>query len=200
MAQAYHFRANILAALNRYQEAIEAQKKATELDPFGRPLALPRIYVWARQYDAALAATLLQLEANPRDPEFHHLLSWIYRCKGLYTQAALEWEKELSLSGDEKSAASVRRAFQRNGFKGAVDWQLRQMKKNLATHSVSLFDFACWSAQLGEREKTLASLEEAYRQHSVDVLWIQSEPAFDFLHSDERYRAIIKGIGLPPAY
>ena len=97
LAQAYHFRANIFAVLNRYQEAIEAQKKATELDPFGRPLALPRVYVWARQYDAALDATLEQLEANPRDPDFHELLANIYRCKGLYSQAALEWEKQLSV-------------------------------------------------------------------------------------------------------
>jgi tetratricopeptide (TPR) repeat protein len=67
-AQAHHFRAMILAVLNRDQEAIEAQKKATELDPFARPWALPRAYVWARQYDAALAATLEQIETTPRRP------------------------------------------------------------------------------------------------------------------------------------
>jgi tetratricopeptide (TPR) repeat protein len=199
-AQAYHFRAMILAVLNRNQEAIEAQKKATELDPFARPWALPRAYVWARQYDAALAATLQQLEATPRDPDIHGLLAWIYRCKGLYSQAAQEWEKQLSLSGDEEASASVRRAFQRNGYKGAMDWQLSQLKKKSATQYVSPYDFAYCYAQLGEREQALTSLEGAYRQHSADLLWMQSEPAFDFLHSDERYRAIIRGIGLPPAY
>jgi tetratricopeptide (TPR) repeat protein len=199
-AQAHHFRAMILAVLNRDQEAIEAQKKATELDPFARPWALPRAYVWARQYDAALAATLEQIETTPRDAEFHELLAWIYRCKGLHSQAIQEWETQLSLSGDEESAASVRRAFQRNGYKGAIDWQLSQLKKKSATQYVSPFDFAYCHAQLGEREQTLASLEGAYRQHAAQLLWMQSEPAFDFLHSDERYRAIIRGIGLPPAY
>jgi len=29
---------------------------------------------------------------------------------------------------------------------------------------------------------------------------IQNDPEFDFLHSDERYRALVKKIGLPPAY
>jgi hypothetical protein len=29
---------------------------------------------------------------------------------------------------------------------------------------------------------------------------MQNEPAFDFLHSDPRYRSIIDGMGLPPAY
>jgi hypothetical protein len=30
-------------------------------------------------------------------------------------------------------------------------------------------------------------------------VFLQNEPAFDFLHSDERYRAIVKKIGLPPS-
>ena len=104
------------------------------------------------------------------------------------------------MSGDEQSAANVRRAFQRDGYKGAIEWQLRQLNKKSATQYVPPFEFAYCYAQLGEREQTLASLEGAYRQHSVDLLWMQSEPAFDFLHSDERYRSIIRGIGLPPAY
>jgi len=199
-SQAYHFRARILAALNRSQESIEEQKKATELDPFARPWAMTDVYMWARQYDAALADTLQHIESTPRDPVFHDLLAWIYRSKGLYGQAAREWETQLSLSGDDESAAGVRRAFQRNGYKGAMDWQLSQLKKKSATQYVSPYDFADCYAQLGEREQTLASLEEADRQRSPQLLWMQSEAAFDFLHSDERYRAIIRGIGLPPAY
>jgi hypothetical protein len=31
-------------------------------------------------------------------------------------------------------------------------------------------------------------------------VFLQKEPAFDFLHSDERYRALVRKIGLPPAY
>jgi tetratricopeptide (TPR) repeat protein len=200
LANAYHLRSVILAALNRHQEAIGAQKKATELDPFAWPWALPRAYAWARQYDAALAATLEQIESTPRDPTFHDLLSWIYQCKGLHNQAIREQEKQLSLSGDEESAASLRRAFQRNGYKGAMEWQLNQLEKKSATEFISAPDFAYCYAQLGEREQTLALLEGAYRQHSPQLLWIQCDPAFDFVHSDERYRAIIKGMGLPPAY
>jgi hypothetical protein len=32
------------------------------------------------------------------------------------------------------------------------------------------------------------------------LLWIQTDPAFDFLHTDERYRSIIRRVGLPPAW
>jgi hypothetical protein len=43
-------------------------------------------------------------------------------------------------------------------------------------------------------------LQKAYEQHEPPLLWLQTEPALDFLHDDERYRAIIRRIGLPPTY
>jgi hypothetical protein len=32
------------------------------------------------------------------------------------------------------------------------------------------------------------------------LLLAQSDPAFDFLHDDARYRALIQKMGLPPMY
>jgi hypothetical protein len=50
----------------------------------------------------------------------------------------------------------------------------------------------------GDREHTFALIEEGYRQHSPRELFIQSDPAFDFLHADLRYRSLIQKMGLPP--
>ena len=50
------------------------------------------------------------------------------------------------------------------------------------------------------KDETLQQLKDAYREHAVDLVFLQSEPVFDFLHSDERYRALVKKIGLTPAY
>lgn len=52
---------------------------------------------------------------------------------------------------------------------------------------------------LGDKENTLAHLEEGYRQYTVDTLFIQTEAAFDFLHFEPRYRALVQKMGLPPA-
>jgi hypothetical protein len=46
----------------------------------------------------------------------------------------------------------------------------------------------------------LKFLEIAYRERSPWIVFLQKEPVFDFLHSDERYRAIVKKMGLPPAW
>ncbi len=199
-AEAYHFRAKILAALNHNQEAIEAQKKATELDPFARPFALAYSYLLARQYDAALTDALQRQDSTPNDWGLHWVLYETYRCKGMYKETTRELEKMLTLQGDEASVAIVRQAFQRGGYKNVVRWQVDDLKKKSSSQYVSPVDLSLLYAQLGDREKTLSHLEQGYREHSPILLWVQNDPAFDFLHSDERYRSIIKRVGLPPAY
>jgi tetratricopeptide (TPR) repeat protein len=199
-AEAYHFRAKILAALNHNQEAIEAQKKATELDPFARPFALAYSYQLARQYDAALTDALQRQDSTPNDWGLHWILYVTYRCKRMYKEATTELEKMLTLQGDEASVAIVRRAFQQGGYKAVVRWQLGDLKKKSSSYYVSPVDLSLLYAQLGDREKTLSLLEQGYREHSPILLWVQNDPAYDFLHSDERYRSIIKRVGLPPAY
>jgi TolB-like protein/DNA-binding winged helix-turn-helix (wHTH) protein len=199
-AEAYHFRAKILAALNHNQEAIEAQKKATELDPFARPFALAYSYLLARQYDAALTDALQRQDSTPNDWGLHWVLYETYRCKGMYKEATKELEKMLTLQGDEASVAIVGRAFEQGGYKNVVRWQVGDLEKKSSSQYVSPVALSLLYAQLGDREKTLSLLEQGYREHSPILLWVQNDPAYDFLHSDERYRSIIKRVGLPPAY
>lgn len=199
-AEAYHFHAKILAALNRHEEAIEAQKKATELDPFTRPWAMTLSLLLARQYDAAMNEARQRLEGNPQNTALHWFIYDVYRCKGMEKEAGRALEQLLLLGADKASAASIRRAFQQGGYKALVRWQLGDLKRESSAHYVSPVRLATLNAQLGRREEALALLEEGYRQHSPLLLRVQNEPAFDFLHSDERYRSIIRGTGLPPTY
>ena len=199
-AEAYHLRAKMYTALNCDQEAIEAQKKSTELDPFARPYGMAVIYFLARQYDAAIQDARRRLEALPQDAGLHWTLYEAYRRKGAKKEAAQQLEKELRISGDKVSAANVRRAYEQGGSPAVVRWQVRQLEKKSATQLISPADLALLYAQLGRREKTLAILQESYRRHEPQLLWVQTDPAFDFLHSDERYRSVIRRIGLPPAW
>lgn len=198
--ESYILRARIFAALNRYPEAIEAVKKARELDPFAHTWALPLYYLRARQYDAALREALPRLEVTPGDVLLNLTLFHIYRCKGMDKEAAQFFEKALRLMGEKDSAESARHAFQQGGYKAMAAWQIRNLEKKSASHYVSPVDLAWWYAQLVQREKTLSLLEEGYRQHSPQLLYIQCDSAYDFLHSDLRYRSLIQRIGLPPAY
>ena len=198
--EAYHFRSKMLSAFGRNEEAIEAEKKAMELDPFERPFALAFTYFLARQYDAAINEARLRLETRPDDIILHWALWEAYRRKGAEKEAAQELEKSVLLQGWTNSAAAIHRQFERGGYKAVVVGQVDYYKKLSEKQYVSPLQRATYNAQLGRREETLALLEEGYQQHDPELLWIQNDPAYDFLHGDERYRSIIRRIGLPPAY
>jgi TolB-like protein/DNA-binding winged helix-turn-helix (wHTH) protein len=202
-AEARHFRSKMDTALGRNEEAIESEKKAMELDPFERPFAMALAYFMVRQYDAAINDARQRLETQPEDVGLHWILCETYRRKGELKEAAQEWEKIMLLLGDKGegiSATTIRRAYEKGGYNAVLLQNVSYLKQKSAKQYVSPVDLALQYAQLGRREETLALLEEGYRQHSPLLLWIQCDPAYDFLHGEERYRSIIKGIGLPSAY
>ena len=199
-AEAYHLHAKMLGALNRHREAIEEEKKAIEIDPFSRPYEMALALLEARQYDQAISEARQRLESNPGEVILHWMIYYSLRGKGLEKEAAQELEQALLQGYGNKSPASVRAAFQQGGLQGLTKWQLNEAQKWSATHYVAPYYFAELHAQLGHREQALTLLEQAFREHSPLLLWVQNNQPFDVLHSDERYRAIIKGMGLPPAY
>ena len=72
--------------------------------------------------------------------------------------------------------------------------------RTAAKQYVSPCEIADAYAELGWKEETIHYLEESYRQRAPRLVFLQSDPSFDFLHSDPRYRAIVNKMGLPPAY
>ncbi len=199
-AEAYHFRAKMREAMNRKQEAVDAEKKAAELDPFQRPWALTLAYLETRQYDAALKEGLQKLETSPQDQILLGIVSDTYRCEGRQKEAVETMEKEFLAGGGAASAAAVQSAFEQGGYGAVVRWQLAREQKRALKHYVSPVSLAYLYAQLGQREETLALLEKGYQEASPLLLWIQDDPAFDFLHGDKRYWAIIRRVGLPTEY
>jgi TolB-like protein/DNA-binding winged helix-turn-helix (wHTH) protein len=199
-AEAYHFRSKMYVLLNRNEEAIQLQKKAMELAPFERPYGMVHAYAETRQYDAAINDNLQRLATMPGDLSLHWMLCDTYRRNGDLKQAAEEWEKATLISGDKDAAAIIHQTYQKGGYSALLLWRINQLKQQALKKYVSPVDFALQYAQLGQKEKTLSYLEAGLLEHSPMLLWIQDDPAYDFLHSDDRYRAIIKATGLPPKY
>jgi tetratricopeptide (TPR) repeat protein len=170
-----------------------------EIDPFSRPYALSGFYMGARQYDAALKEIQLRLEANPNNSDLLGQEGDLWRRMGKYKEAVDAWTRWNILAGDSQSAVNMRRAWDRGGARGQVRWQLGRRLQQSKSSYVSPVELASYYAQLGDKERTLALLEEGYRQHSMDILWIEEDPAYDFLHSDPRFRSIVQRTGVPPA-
>ncbi len=75
-------------------------------------------------------------------------------------------------------------------------WGAENIRAQARQSYVYAFSMASIIAFTGDQEQTLKYLEQAYREHAPDLIKVQNEPLFDFLHSDPRYHALLKKIGL----
>jgi TolB-like protein/DNA-binding winged helix-turn-helix (wHTH) protein len=196
-----HFiRSRILLTQNRMDESLEEVKKANELDPSFDPGALGWALMMMRRYDASLDAARLVMEIQPENGGVHEYSAEIYHAQGNDHEAAKELAKALTLYGDKNGAAATRLASDRDGYKEIVRLRLKECIRKAKREYVTPLAFSEIYAKLGQREEALRFLEAAYKDRSAGMVFIQVDPWYDFLHSDERYRAIVRKVGLPPAY
>ena len=214
-AEGYHMHSYILTVTNRLAEAIEEQKRGTQIDPFARPWALGYTYFHARQFENAVSELRTRIAAQPTDPACYQILSESYHFLGRDKEAIAEMEQTLFLFGQRDAVPIVQQAFERGGFAAVAAWRADdQPLRSPSAHNrprartevnapkkyVSPYWRALDTALAGRKEQTLQLLDEAYLAHDSRMIFLQNEPVFDFLHPDERYRALVRKIGLTPAY
>jgi TolB-like protein/DNA-binding winged helix-turn-helix (wHTH) protein len=199
-SEAHHLHSYILFAMNRPEEAIQEQKQATDIDPFERPWALGRAYYRVRRYDDAIQEFRMRAQAGSSALWVHYFLSKVYGFKHMDKESVQEFEEDTRIHRGEKVAAAIQRAYESGGRRAVLQLRLNDLRTRSRTEYVSPFDLAEACADLGMKDKTLRYLEDAYREHALDLVFLQQEPNFDFLHSDERYQALVKKIGMPPTW
>ena len=199
-AEGHHLRGYILQALNRSDEAMEQQRKAMELDPFARPWALTYALLRAHQFDAALNEARLRSRAQPDNADLHQVLSSAYYFKGMDKEAVQEWETFFRLSSGKTVAPAEHQSFEKGGYRAVLEWQLSELIRKAAKQRVQALEMADAYANLKRKDETLHYLEQAYNERAPFLVRIQSDPTFDFLHSEPRYRAVVEKVGLTPAW
>lgn len=153
----------------------------------------------ARQFDAALNEARLRSQAQPDNADLHEALSHAYRFKAMDKEAVQEWETSLQLSSGKALAPALQKSFERGGFRAVLEWQLSELKKKATKQYVPALSMADLYASLNRKDEALHYLEEAYKERAPFLVRIQSDPSFDFLHSEPRYQAVVEKMGLPPA-
>ena len=191
-------RSYVLETLNRTEESLAERKKAMELDPFVRPWDLAQALLHAHQFDAALNEARARSEAQPDNAGLRAMLVDAYMQKGMEKQAAQEWEASLQRAGNKEAALEVHQAFERGGLRAVLDWKLTGLKeRGMQGDYVAPLELADVYACLKRKDEALHYIDRAYQEHDPQLVHLQTNPIYDFLHSDPRYQAVVRKMGLP---
>jgi TolB-like protein/DNA-binding winged helix-turn-helix (wHTH) protein len=199
LAETHRMRAWVLDAMHEPDESFREVKQAITLDPMQYITDLGEAYMARGQFDDAIAELRRRSETEPDNRFIQFDLVEIYWLKGMKKEAVEELEK---IVRDEPAKASaVRRAYTRGGSPAVAQWMMDDFKADAVRKKyLSPFEMARHYALLGDKPNALKFLEASYDQGYPYLIMVQSERMFDLVHSEPRYQALIKKMGLPPAY
>lgn len=199
-AFAHYYYAEYLMAMGRSDESINVVKKVQEIDPVSPILSttLPSQYYFARMYDPAADLLRKALDLNPDFFLLHFRLSQVYIQQKRHQDAITEMEKAVAPSGrSTEMLAGLAQAYAAAGRSTPMRQILNELDRRSRDHYVQPFYIARVYASAGDRERTLAWLEKAYADRSIDLIELKIEPAFDFLHNDARFIDLLHRVGWP---
>jgi adenylate cyclase len=195
---AYDYYGLLLSALERYDEALEMQHRAHELDPLvHRGIDIATTLLRAGRYDEALRTVNRVLDVDPHFALAHATLGWSYALKGMPDQGIAALQKAVSLSPDSTLyLAQLGEAFGMVGRTEEAQEVLRQLDELSAQRYVSPYHMAYVYTGLGEHERALDFLERACEERTGAVFGIKGSFLFTSLRSHPRFIALLRKMNL----
>ena len=199
-ADLHHRYSRYLTTLGRHDDALAELRRAQELDPLSRLLQanLGMIHYFARRYDEAIEHLLRTLELDPKFTTAYWGLGLSYQQKGMMKESLLALEKARELSPRSVNiAASLGNAYAVSGDRSKARAILDELQRQAKQKYVSAFQMALIHVGLGENDEAIRWLEQAYDERATLLTYVGSDPRFDPLREDPRFRALIRRIRLP---
>jgi TolB-like protein/DNA-binding winged helix-turn-helix (wHTH) protein/Tfp pilus assembly protein PilF len=199
-ATAYQRYSLYLMAIGRPEESFAQINKARELDPLSISINFSlgwRLYL-ARQYDRAIEQLRNTLEMDSSYELPHLVLGLSYAQKGNFASAIGELRKAVELShGTPLMLSALANVYARSGNKAEAESLLGSLVSQSRRNYVSPFYFAVVYAGLGENDKAIDSLEQAYSDRSNGLVFLKVDPVLDGLRSTPRFQALQQKLKFP---
>jgi TolB-like protein/Tfp pilus assembly protein PilF/tRNA A-37 threonylcarbamoyl transferase component Bud32 len=189
----------LLLYFGRFEEAIREMKRALELDPVSLVINanLGWAYIMARQTDQALAQLHKTLEMDPNFAAARLFLGFANLEKRNFSEAINEMKKARELSGDTSvMVASLGKAYAAAGKFEEAKGILEELKVRSQKQHVSAYRMASVYAVMGDYDRAFELANKAYEERDENLIQIKVDHAFAPVHSDPRYKALLKKMGL----
>jgi len=192
-ATAHQWYAIYLAARGKMLEAKEEMRKALERDPFSVPINADKgqMFYFSQEYDRAIDQCQKAIGMDPEFLNAHIYLYQAYTQRGMYERAVTEYFKIQKLAGGNllyspAAEESLRKGYAESGIKGFWKARLAFLEKRSRDYIV----LAEYCARLGDKERALNFLDQAYVKHSFDLPFITVNPVFSDLRNDPRFQRL----------
>jgi len=199
-ANAHHWYGDYLSIRGRHDEALAEAKHALELDPLNLMIStwVGLRYYMARDYSRAIDQNRNSVELDPNFAAAHLLLGEDYLGAGLHSEAVNELKKAANLSGDSPLyTAQVAVALAVEGRSGDALRIAHELEAISRKRYVSPYGLAQIYAASNKNEDTFKWLQAAYEDHAVWMGYLAVDPIFDRYRSDERFKDLLRRVGLP---
>ena len=185
-APAHHFYAGMLSWIGRLDEALAERRIVYELEPLSQnySVMLGRALNDTRQYDAAIIQLQRTLELDSNNAYVWSYLGYVYINVKKYEDATRAVVRFAELEGESKEAMQL--------FVSLIEEYKRTGEPVSPPPEVEIIfakggDIRILYAKLGQKEKTLEALEQAFEEEIYFPLY---PPEFDFLRSEPRFIAL----------
>jgi tetratricopeptide (TPR) repeat protein len=169
---------------------------AQELDPLSTVVqsAAAWVFFFARQPEQAIEQCEKVIEMDKGFSEVYSQLRRAYEAKGMYREA-MAADDRLRKSRSRRTTEKIE---SRSLLNARSYWQriLELTKQDLQNKEAVEVRLAEAYAQLGETDRALELLEKAYEKQSFWMPFLKVHPHLDPLHSDPRFKDLLRRIGL----
>jgi tetratricopeptide (TPR) repeat protein len=185
----------------RVEESLFESKQALLLEPLslGINLHLGWHYLYSRQTDQAVEQLLKTLEIDPAFALGLCFIGQAYEQKGMYREAVAAFEKAVSLSNDNPTLlAALGHGYALARRRTKAEQVLQRLKEWSTRSYVPSYEIAVVYAGLNEKEQSLAWLDRACDlRDSSWLVDLKVDPRFYRLHTEPKFRDLVRRIGIP---
>ncbi|TMG81113.1 MAG: tetratricopeptide repeat protein, partial [Betaproteobacteria bacterium] len=196
-ADTYGLYGRLCASLGRNDEAIEMQRRAHELDPVAFRADLATAFLRAGRPDEALRIALATIELDPTYARGHATAGWALFKKGEHEDAIAHLKTAVTLAPrDNAWLAQLGQAYAMAGDAAKAREVLRELEQRSRHAFVSPYHFAYVLTGLGEQDRAMDYLEQAFENRSGAIYGIKGSFLFASLQSHPRFTALLRKMNL----
>jgi TolB-like protein/DNA-binding winged helix-turn-helix (wHTH) protein/cytochrome c-type biogenesis protein CcmH/NrfG len=187
-----------LSIVGRRDEAVSHMRRALELDPlsFFNVRLMGSVFYWSRRYDESLEYIR---KAEEMEPELVQVtVDWEvddYEKKGMGEQAVMADLRNFSLPDGKRRHDRMDAAYRSGGQKAYWETRIKFLRA-LPDSPCSAAGIARIYVLAGENDKALENLNRALNEGCFWLSIMKTEPIFDPLRGDPRFKDMLKEVNL----